>query len=235
LTDISKSVASYLHDEQLLHRVLAVDLCSKGFHVWQHYINAMEILRALFTLATTPRKEAISVQNVSAQARLAILQIASSNTALFMTTLGLDILTPPSLEHRRSVLQIVAFIIRKVRFGCTTQNHGSFGDVISQRPLVLQPNIPKLMEAVAKSLDPNLTTHREAVLGTATEIIGCVVKTYFVFLLSTDSPSSHVSNSQIPNGRLSHGKSASGGRLQRWRDRDVRPQDRDPAVCAGTT
>lgn len=32
-----------------------------------------------------------------------------------------------------------------------------------------------------KSLDPNATTHREAVLGTATEIIGYVVKTYFTF------------------------------------------------------
>ena len=33
------------------------------------------------------------------------------------------------------------------------------------------------MEAVVKSLDPNATTHREAVLDTATEIIGYVVKT----------------------------------------------------------
>jgi hypothetical protein len=117
LTDISKSIALYLHDEQSLHRVLAVDLCSRGFHVWQHYIDAMEILRALFILATTPRKESINVQNVGVQARLAVLQIASSNTALFMTTLGLDILTPSSLEHRRSVMQVVAFIIRKVRLG----------------------------------------------------------------------------------------------------------------------
>jgi hypothetical protein len=74
----------------------------------------MEILRALFTLATTSRKETISTQNVGTQARLAVLQISSSNTTLFMTTLGLDILTPPTLEHRRSVLQIVAFLIRKV-------------------------------------------------------------------------------------------------------------------------
>lgn len=74
----------------------------------------MEILRALFSLATTSRKDSINLQNVGAQARLAVLQIASSNTALFMTTLGLDILTPPTLEHRRSVLQIVAFLIRKV-------------------------------------------------------------------------------------------------------------------------
>ncbi|KAG6864820.1 hypothetical protein C0991_006941 [Blastosporella zonata] len=129
------------------------------FHVWQHYIDAMEILRALFTLATSTRKDSISLQNVGSQARLAVLQIASSNTALFMTTLGLDILTPPTLEHRKAVMQIVAFLIRK-------------------RPLVLQPNIPKLMEAVVRSLDPNVTTHREAVLDSATEIIGHVVKTF---------------------------------------------------------
>lgn len=74
----------------------------------------MDILRALFTLATSSRKESISAQNVGAQARLAVLQIASSNTPLFMTTLGLDILNPRGVEHRKSVMQIVAFLIRKV-------------------------------------------------------------------------------------------------------------------------
>lgn len=76
-----------------------------------------------------------------------------------MTTLGLDILSPTSVEHQKSVMQIVAFLIRK-------------------RPLVLQPNIPKLMDVVVRSLDPNATTYREAVLDTATEIIGHVVKRY---------------------------------------------------------
>jgi hypothetical protein len=117
LTDISKSIALYLHDEQSLYRVLAIDLCSRGFHIWQHYIDAMEILRALFTLATSSRKESISAQNAGPQARLAVLQIASNNTALFMTTLALDILNPLGVDHRKSVMQIVAFLIRKV---CTT-------------------------------------------------------------------------------------------------------------------
>lgn len=31
-----------------------------------------------------------------------------------MTTLSLDILHPHSLEHRKSVMQLVAFLIRKV-------------------------------------------------------------------------------------------------------------------------
>jgi hypothetical protein len=98
-----------------MYRVLAVDLCSKGFHVWQHYIDAMEILRSLFVLATTSKKDSINLQNIGPQARLAVLQIAASDTGLFMTTLGLDILNPPSLEHRKSVLQVVAFLVRKVR------------------------------------------------------------------------------------------------------------------------
>lgn len=52
-----------------------------------------------------------------------------------------------------------------------------------QRPLILYPNLPRLMEAVVKSLDPNSTSSRDAVLDTATEIIGHVVKTYVPPLL----------------------------------------------------
>ncbi|KAL1756097.1 hypothetical protein FB107DRAFT_212176 [Schizophyllum commune] len=159
LTDISKSVALYLHDEHSTHRVLAIELCAYGFHVWQHYVDAMEILRALFMLATSAKKDSISTQNPSAQARAAILSIASAATPLFMTTLSLDVLSPSTAEHRRSVMQVVAFLIRK-------------------RPLVLQSSLPRLMEAVVKSLDPNATASRELVLDTATEIIRQVVKTY---------------------------------------------------------
>lgn len=159
LKDIAKSLALLLQDDKCLYRALVVDLCSRGFHVWQHYIDAMEILRSLFSLATTSKKDIIDVQNIGAQARSAVLNIASSNTPLFMTTLGLDILNPPSLEHRRAVLQIVAFLIRK-------------------RPLVLHSNLARLMEAVVKSLDPNATTDRDAVLDIATEVIGQVVKSF---------------------------------------------------------
>ncbi|CAA7261526.1 unnamed protein product [Cyclocybe aegerita] len=159
LMDISKSITFYLHDENSIYRTLAIDLCSRGFHVWQHYVDSMEILRNLFHLATSTRKESISIQNVAPQARLAVLSIATNNMPLLMGTICLDILTPPTMEHRRSVLQILAFLIRK-------------------RPQVLQPNLPRLMEAVVKSLDPNSTSNRELVLDTATEIIGFVVKNF---------------------------------------------------------
>ena len=116
LMDISKSISLYLHDEKSIYRVLGIDLCSRGFNVWQHYVNSMEILRSLFDLATNARKDSISIQNVGSQARLAVLSIASNNMPLFVGTLCLDILTPPTVEHRRSVMQILAFLIEKVFF-----------------------------------------------------------------------------------------------------------------------
>jgi len=174
LRDVSKSISLYLLDDQSSYRVLAIDLCSRGFHVWQHYIDSMEILRSLFALATASRKNDVLSQNVGAQARAAVLSIATKNTPLFMSTLGLDILTPPTLEHRRSVMQIVVFLIRKV---CSLSSSLERRLRNVQQPSVLQPNLPRLMEAVVKSLDPNNTTNREAVLDTATEIIGHVVKT----------------------------------------------------------
>jgi WD repeat-containing protein 7 len=48
---------------------------------------------------------------------------------------------------------------------------------ISQKPLVIYPNLPRLVEAVVKSLDPSSTSNRDAVLDAATEILGHVVKT----------------------------------------------------------
>jgi hypothetical protein len=74
----------------------------------------MEMLRSLFNLATSTKKESISAQNVGPQARQAVLHIVTANTGIFMTTLSLDILHPQSLEHRKSVMQLVAFLIRKV-------------------------------------------------------------------------------------------------------------------------
>lgn len=159
LNVISKSVMIYLHENDMSCKALAIDLCCRGFSIWQHYVDSMEMLRSLFSLATSNKKESISAQNVGPQARQAVLHVVTTDTGIFMTTLSLDILHPHSLEHRKSVMQLVAFLIRK-------------------KPLVLHPNLPKLTEAVVKSLDPNSTSHRDAVHDSATEILGHVVKTF---------------------------------------------------------
>ena len=110
---------TYLHETDVSCKALAIDLCSRGFSVWQHYIDAMEMLRSLFSLATSTKKESITAQNIGPQARQAVLQVVTSDTGIFMTTLSLDILHPQSLEHRKSVLQLVAILTRKV---CRSRN-----------------------------------------------------------------------------------------------------------------
>ena len=114
LNVISKSVMIYLHENDMSCKALAIDLCCRGFSIWQHYVDSMEMLRSLFSLATSSKKESISAQNVGPQARQAVLHVVTTDTGIFMTTLSLDILHPHSLEHRKSVMQLVAFLIRKV-------------------------------------------------------------------------------------------------------------------------
>ncbi|KAF8713115.1 WD40 repeats protein, partial [Rhizoctonia solani] len=160
--DIAKSIALYLHDEleastSPVNRILSIELSSRGFQVWQHHIDAMEMLRALFGFAMLPSGGGKNVGGK--EARAAVLQIAASSTPLFMTTLSLDITQPKSTEHRRATMQLVAFIVRK-------------------KPLVLYPNLPRLVEAVVKSLDPNSTAARDAIVDAATEILAEVVRIY---------------------------------------------------------
>jgi hypothetical protein len=104
-----------MHDESSAHRVLAIDLCSRGLQIWQHYFDTMDILRTLFDLATSTKREPNIpvIRNPASQAKVAVLQVATSSTPLFMTTLSLDILNPKSAEHRKSVMQLLAFLIRK--------------------------------------------------------------------------------------------------------------------------
>ncbi|KAI0027931.1 hypothetical protein K488DRAFT_60036 [Vararia minispora EC-137] len=158
LNSISKSVVLYLHSSDTACKTIAVNLCLQGFSIWQQYINAPDVLRSLFLLATATQMES-SKNNIHALARQAILHILAHNTALFMTTLLLDIVKPQSIEHSRSVMLLVAFLIRKC-------------------PLIIYPNLPKLVESVVKSLDPNSILSREAVFDTATQILSHIVKIY---------------------------------------------------------
>ena len=131
----------YLHESDVSCKALAIDLCSRGFSVWQHYLDSMEMLRSLFNLATSMKKESISAQNVGPQARQAVLHIVTDHTGIFMTTLSLDILHPQSLEHRKSVMQLMAFLIRKVGyvfFSVSNQNlliYFSLRNLLSSFPI----------------------------------------------------------------------------------------------------
>ncbi|PWN18103.1 hypothetical protein BCV69DRAFT_242606, partial [Microstroma glucosiphilum] len=91
-------------------------------------------------------------------ARRTTLHIAEENTPLFMTTLHLDILQAATAAQANATMHLVAYIIRR-------------------RPLVLYANLPRLTEAVVKSLDPT-SPLRESVLSSATLMISELIGAY---------------------------------------------------------
>lgn len=145
------------HDLQML--AVAIELCRNGFSIWQHYLDATEVVRSLFALSTSTSAGSGKDGELRALARSATLQIAAENTPLFMTTLSLDILHARSPAHCSATMRLVAFMVRK-------------------RPSVLVASLPRLAEAVVKSLDPTHTTMREAVVNAATVMISELVSTY---------------------------------------------------------
>lgn len=159
LKQTALSIALYLHDDQSPHKALAIELCSKGFQTWQAYTDAMDLLRRLFHLATRKEPQAsssVTGSGIAAQARIAVLHIAGSNTPLFMTTLSMDILDAQSVEHRTSIMKLCVFMARK-------------------RPEILEHGLPRIAEAVVKSLDPNIASMREEVWHAATVILNELV------------------------------------------------------------
>ncbi|SNX81804.1 uncharacterized protein MEPE_00509 [Melanopsichium pennsylvanicum] len=138
---------------------VAIELCHNGFSMWQHYFDATEVVRSLFALSTSTCGSSKSEGDLRSLARSATLQIAAENTPLFMTTLSLDILHARSAAHCAATMRLVAFMVRK-------------------RPSVLVANLPRVAEAVVKSLDPTHTTMREAVVNAATVMISELVSTY---------------------------------------------------------
>ncbi|WVQ75054.1 hypothetical protein IAR50_004663 [Cryptococcus sp. DSM 104548] len=162
LKALSESVDLFLHHPRCPHLPLAVELCSKGFTTWQTYVDPSNLLRRLFFLATNKEPPSMSPTilalstTISAQARLAVLHVASSNPPLFMSTLSMDILDAKSAESRSAIMKLCVFMARK-------------------KPAVLENGLPRIAEAVVKSLDPNLGKMRDDVWQAATVILNELV------------------------------------------------------------
>ncbi|KWU41804.1 hypothetical protein RHOSPDRAFT_13120, partial [Rhodotorula sp. JG-1b] len=92
-------------------------------------------------------------------ARNATLHVAGVNTPLLMTTLLFDILNTPDAVTRNATLKLLGFMIRK-------------------KPLVIYTNLPRVVDAVVKCLDPAVSSLRETVQQAATVILNELVRTY---------------------------------------------------------
>ncbi|ORY34903.1 hypothetical protein BCR39DRAFT_515490 [Naematelia encephala] len=156
LKAVAESLVSYLSSTACPHLSLAIELCSKGFATWQTFVDPMDLLRRLFQFATHKDSNSPSSANIAAQARLAVLHVASCNPALFMSTLSMDVLDARSAEGRKAIMKLCVFMARK-------------------KPEVLENGLPRIAEAVVKSLDPNIGKMRDDVWEAATVILNELV------------------------------------------------------------
>lgn len=154
LKDISQSILLSLSDAVAApQQLLAIDFAAKGFSIWQSYVDPSELLRALFALVVSRRQASPAV---IAQARVATLKLATTASALFVTTLSMDVIAAETVPQRESAMKLCVFVARK-------------------RPDALYPNLPRLIEAVVRSLDPTRVTARESIQRTATVILSELV------------------------------------------------------------
>lgn len=167
LKDIANSIQLYLQQDDNPHlQQLAIDLAGRGFDIWQNFCDPSDMLRALFSLAVRKDEDGRHHSPI-AHARAAVIQLASTSGAIFITTITMDILDAKTIAQRNAIMKLCVFVARK-------------------KPSVLLPSLPRLAEAVVKSLDPTRVHMRDSIQQTATVILNELVSTY------VPSPDSHL-------------------------------------------
>ncbi|KAI9204248.1 uncharacterized protein BJ171DRAFT_506741 [Polychytrium aggregatum] len=92
-------------------------------------------------------------------ARQAIIQIASANTPLFISTVTFDLVHSKSIEERSAGLKLL-------------------GMFIARKPSILYAHLTRIAEAMVKSLDPNQPVMRDALQPIVTFNFAELVRTY---------------------------------------------------------
>jgi hypothetical protein len=168
LRDIADQVSRSLEStSNAPHQTVSLELLIQGFLVFQSYFDAVRVLRSIFRLSTTTAVPvSTAIRNL---ARQAILTVASLDAPLFMTVLSFDAMQADAdPEERAATMKLIAFMVRKVGYSCALID--LYTDIQIQKPVVLFASLPRLAEAVVRSLDPR-SGLRGALQQTATVIL----------------------------------------------------------------
>ncbi|CAO3669477.1 unnamed protein product [Umbelopsis ramanniana] len=134
----------------------SMELLSEGFSTWEVYIKSSEVLRTLFMYAGDSQASSLQINRT---ARTAIFHIANSHMPLVIGTLTYDMMNAQKMEDRLACMKVINMFARK-------------------RPQLLFSSIPRVVEAVVKTLDPNVPNVRDSVIQPATSILHELVRTY---------------------------------------------------------
>ncbi|KAI9340413.1 hypothetical protein DFJ73DRAFT_845096 [Zopfochytrium polystomum] len=172
--DVAESLDILLReDARGPYRTVGIELISRGFATWEPHLNSSAIVRTIIAstgLSTPSGRDGTGdagnpgppgPMNLGLMqvARQAVVQIASLNPGLFISTITLDVAHAKSPSDRIGALKLL-------------------GMFISKKPLVILGYLGKIVEAMVKSLDPNVPTMREVLQPIITANFAELVKMY---------------------------------------------------------
>ncbi|KAI8824039.1 uncharacterized protein EV422DRAFT_564745 [Fimicolochytrium jonesii] len=185
--DVAESLDQLLKEDspRNVYRTAAVELLGAGWADWEVHVNGTALLRTLIGFSglsgggggantsgnggatptgappTTPSLVTTPSLNppLVAAARQAIVQIATCNPALFISTLSFDLMHSKSAVERAGALRLLGMFIAK-------------------KPLILYPHLGRMVEAIVKCLDPNQPHIRDALQHIVTVIFAELVKRF---------------------------------------------------------
>ncbi|KAI9092699.1 hypothetical protein DFS34DRAFT_287308 [Phlyctochytrium arcticum] len=170
--DVAESLNLLIREEgRSVYRIAAIELLGVGFNLWEPHVNGTSVLRTLINysgLAITPQNEAAQAGRTGSNtpspavimsSRQALVQIATVNPALFISTLTFDLMHSKSAAERAGGLKLLGLFIAK-------------------KPIILYPHLGRIVEAIVKCLDPNQPQIRDALQQIVTVNFAELVKTY---------------------------------------------------------
>ncbi|KAJ3216157.1 hypothetical protein HDU67_009884 [Dinochytrium kinnereticum] len=164
--DVAESLFILLNEDGItLQRMCAIELLARGFSVWEPHLNTASVVRSVISLTglsgppVSQSKDSALGVALTQIARQAIVQIASLNTPLFLSTITFDFSHSKVVSERIGGLKLL-------------------GMFISKKPLVLYPHLSRIVESMVKSLDPNTPAMREALLPVVTSNFAELVRIF---------------------------------------------------------
>jgi len=154
---VTEEILDLLFSEQSTKlRIAGVELLGKGFATWSQYIeNVGEIIQKLFYLSITK-----GIQTLRSTAHHALMLIGAQKTELFLDTFD-EIMNESDSNpevHSHALMEIDA-LVRK-------------------HPASVIIFLPRLVETIVHSLDPNVPHLRDSCLKPATQLVQDMVRKY---------------------------------------------------------
>ncbi|KAG0149822.1 hypothetical protein CROQUDRAFT_653101, partial [Cronartium quercuum f. sp. fusiforme G11] len=145
-----------------------IEICGLTFEIIQNYIDAIELLKNLFNLATNTN---VNINNnntikndydqslLGSLAKQAVLHVAEINSPLFITTLIYNMMLSENVNDRISSMKLIIFMVRK-------------------KPLVLYTSLPKLIEVIINTLNPINKEMRKLTQSSIQIVLKELIRTY---------------------------------------------------------